>query len=639
MGLFDGLLGLLSHDVGIDLGTANTLVTVRNRGIVISEPSVVAMDTRTKRVLAIGAEAKRMVGRTPASIIAMRPLRDGVISDFDVTEQMLRYFIKSVHDRYARLPRPRVLVGIPSGVTEVEKRAVRDATINAGARWARLIEEPMAAAIGAGLPVSEPSGSLIVDIGGGTTEVAVVSLGGIVVSRSVRIGGDEMDSDIVSFARREYNLLMGERTAEEIKIAVGSAYPDEKADERTVTFRGRDLLTGLPRSVEVGGDQIREALEPSIAQIVDAIKETIEETPPELVADVMDQGIVLAGGGALLAGLDRRVAEATQMPVHIADDPLTCVVRGTRPGPRGPRHARARPRQRPVHPRTALAMYGPSSPHRRSRAGLWFAAFTIASLLMLLASSTEPAQTLQRVTTRALDPVRQTLSGIGSGVAGLFGTIGEIDRLRGENAELRVALAGAEQRIAELAEAARENGELRQLLGITEALDMELLPVRITSRDPSNFTWEAGVDAGTDDGVRVGMPVVANANGAGALAGTVVSVTEDTARIRFIVDTRSAVIALDQASRALGEVRGQAGGQLVMSNVPVTETVEVGDTIVSAGITFGREASRYPGGLLIGTVQAVEEDDNALTQTAFVRPAFDVAGAERLLIVLDFSQG
>ena len=327
MGLFDGLLGLLSHDVGIDLGTANTLVIVRRRGIVISEPSVVAMDTRTKHVLAIGAEAKRMVGRTPANIVAIRPLRDGVISDFDVTEQMIRYFIKKVHDRYAQVSRPRVIVGIPSGVTEVEKRAVRDATINAGARWARLIEEPMAAAIGSGLPVSEPSGSLIVDIGGGTTEVAVISLGGIVVSRSIRIGGDEMDTDIVSFARREYNLLMGERTAEEIKIAVGSAYPMET--ERTVTFRGRDLLTGLPRSVEVGADQIREALEPSVAQIIEAIKETIEETPPELVADIMDQGIVLAGGGALLGGLDRRVAEATQMPVHVADDPLTSVVRGT----------------------------------------------------------------------------------------------------------------------------------------------------------------------------------------------------------------------------------------------------------------------------------------------------------------------
>jgi rod shape-determining protein MreC len=285
-------------------------------------------------------------------------------------------------------------------------------------------------------------------------------------------------------------------------------------------------------------------------------------------------------------------------------------------------------------------MYGPSSPHRRTRAGLWFAGFTIACLLMLLASSTEPAQTLQRVTTRALDPVRQTLSGIGAGVAGVFGTIGEIDRLRSENADLRVALAGAQQRIAELTEAARENEELRQLLGITEALDMELLPVRITSREPSNFSWEVGVDAGTDDGVEVGMPVVANANGAGALAGTVVGVTDDTARVRFIIDTRSTVIALDQASRALGEVRGQAGGQLVMSNVPVTEEVEVGDTIVSAGLTFGEEAaSRYPRGLLIGTVQAVSDDENGLTQRAFVRPAFDATSAERLLIVLDFRQG
>src|SRR6187549_2000473 len=327
--MLDRILGIFSRDIGIDLGTANTLVHVRDRGIVMSEPSVVAIDAKTRRVLAVGAEAKRMVGRTPASIIAIRPLRDGVISDFDVTEEMIKYFVRRVHDRVGMIPRPRMLLGIPSGVTEVEKRAVRDAALNAGARWARLIEEPMAAAIGAGLPVSEPSGSLVVDIGGGTTEVAVISLGGIVVSRSVRIGGDEMDTDIVGFARREYNLLMGERTAEEIKIAVGSAYPTEGGDERTVTFRGRDLLTGLPRSVEVGSDQIREALEPSIAQIIDAIKETIEETPPELVADIMDQGIVLAGGGALLVGLDRRVAEATQMPVHIADDPLTCVVRGT----------------------------------------------------------------------------------------------------------------------------------------------------------------------------------------------------------------------------------------------------------------------------------------------------------------------
>ncbi|MBI3522198.1 MAG: rod shape-determining protein [Chloroflexi bacterium] len=325
--MLDELLGLFSRDIGIDLGTANTLVHVRGRGIVISEPSVVAKDLRNGNILAVGAEAKRMVGRTPASIVAIRPLKDGVISDFDMTELMIRHFIHKVHRGVALFARPRVIIGIPSGVTEVEKRAVQDAAISAGARWARLVEEPMAAAIGAGLPVNEPSGSMIVDIGGGTTEVAVTSLGGIVIARSIRIGGDEMDQDIVSYARREFNLLMGERTAEDIKIAVGSAYPLD--EEVTTFFRGRDLLTGLPRSIEVTSAQIREAINPSVQQIVDAVKDTIEETPPELVADVMDQGIYLAGGGALLRGLDTRISEATQMAVHIADDPLTCVARGT----------------------------------------------------------------------------------------------------------------------------------------------------------------------------------------------------------------------------------------------------------------------------------------------------------------------
>jgi len=325
--VLDGFLGLFSRDIGIDLGTANTLVHVRGRGIVIMEPSVVAKDLRTGAILAVGAEAKRMVGRTPASIVAVRPLKDGVISDFDMTELMISHFIHKVHSNIALFPRPRVIIGIPSGVTEVEKRAVMDAALSAGARWCRLVEEPMAAAIGAGLPVNEPTGSMIVDIGGGTTEVAVTSLGGIVLARSIRIGGDEMDQDIVSYARREFNLLMGERTAEDIKIAIASAYPLD--EEVTTFFRGRDLLTGLPRSIEVTSAQIREAIDPSVQQIVDAVKDTIEETPPELVADIMDQGIYLAGGGALLRGLDTRISEATQMAVHIADDPLTCVARGT----------------------------------------------------------------------------------------------------------------------------------------------------------------------------------------------------------------------------------------------------------------------------------------------------------------------
>lgn len=323
----NALLGLFSHDVAIDLGTANTLVMVKGRGIVIDEPSVVAIDRVNKKVLAIGAEAKRMVGRTPADIVAVRPLRDGVISDFAVTEKMLYYFIRSVHNHFGfGLPRPRVAVGIPSGVTEVEKRAVHDAALNAGARAAYLVEEPMAAAIGAGLPVMEPGGSMIVDIGGGTTEVAVISMGGIVVATSIRVAGDEMDRAIVGYARQVHNMLIGERTAEDVKIEAGSAYPLEQ--EVMVELRGRDLATGLPKSVEVSSVEIRDALSSSVNAIVEAVRQTIEITPPELVADIMSRGIVLAGGGALLRGLDRRLAQETRFPVYVAEEPLTCVVRG-----------------------------------------------------------------------------------------------------------------------------------------------------------------------------------------------------------------------------------------------------------------------------------------------------------------------
>ena len=324
----NALLGLFSRDIGIDLGTATTLLLVRGKGIVINEPSVVAIDKKSKRVLAIGSEAKRMVGRTPGNIVAIRPLKDGVISDFDITEQMLHYFIAKVHERYTPLiSRPRVVIGIPSGVTEVEKRAVHDAALNAGAREAYLIEEPMAAAIGAGLPVTEPAASMIVDIGGGTTEVAVISLGGVVVSRSIRIAGDEMDQEIIQYARQRHNLLIGERTAEEIKIAAGSAFP--LPEERKVTLRGRDLVTGLPRSIEVSSVELREALSGSLNAIVTAVRTTLEETPPELVTDLMNQGIAMAGGGSLLAGVAERLSYETKMRVYVADDPITCVVRGT----------------------------------------------------------------------------------------------------------------------------------------------------------------------------------------------------------------------------------------------------------------------------------------------------------------------
>jgi rod shape-determining protein MreB len=321
------LLGLLSLDIGIDLGTANTLVYVRGKGIVINEPSWVAIDKRTRRPQAIGVEAKELVGRTPSNILAIRPLRDGVISEFEITQAMLEYFIGKAHEQsIVPIPRPRVVVGIPSGVTEVEKRAVHDATLAAGAREAFLIEEPMAAAIGAGLPVGEARGSMIVDIGGGTTEVAVFSMGGIVLSRSLRVAGDEMDQDIIAYARSKYNLTIGERMAERIKITIGSAY--SLREERSVQMRGRNLITGLPEAVEVSSIEIREALSASVGTIVETIKETSDETPPEIISDLMESGICLAGGGGLLLGLADRVQNEIKIRTWVADDALTCVARG-----------------------------------------------------------------------------------------------------------------------------------------------------------------------------------------------------------------------------------------------------------------------------------------------------------------------
>lgn len=320
------LFGGLSHDMGIDLGTANTLVHVKGKGIVLREPSVVAIKRENGEVLAVGAEAKRMIGRTPGNIIAVRPMKDGVIADFDVTQAMLKYFIRKAMNTKSFV-RPRVVVGVPSGVTEVEKRAVIDAAQQAGAREAYLIEEPMAAAIGAGLPVEEATGNMVVDIGGGTTEIAVISLGGIVTSRSIRIGGDEMDTSIVQYIKRMYNLLIGERTAEEIKIKIGSALVSDA--DASMDVRGRDLVSGLPKTIIIKASEVREALSEPVQKIVDAVKSTLEKTPPELAADVMDHGIMMTGGGALLTNLDKLLSRETGMPVLVSEDALSCVGEGT----------------------------------------------------------------------------------------------------------------------------------------------------------------------------------------------------------------------------------------------------------------------------------------------------------------------
>src|ERR1700691_1778026 len=321
----DNGFSLLGRDMAVDLGTANTLVYVRGRGIVLNEPSVVAIDIKDGKPLAVGAEAKRMIGRTPSNIQAIRPLKDGAIADFEICEKMLRYFIHRVHQR--RFAKPRMVICVPSGITGVEQRAVIEAAEYAGARKAYIIEEPMAAAIGAGLPIGEPTGNMVVDIGGGTSEVAVISLGGIVASQSVRSGGDEMDEAIISFVRKEFSLALGERTAEQIKIALGSAYPLE--EELSAEIRGRDLLSGLPKTVVVSTEQIRAAIEEPVTAIVDAVKATLDRTPPELAADLMEQGVVLTGGGSLLHGLDARLEHETGMPIVVARDPLNCVAIGS----------------------------------------------------------------------------------------------------------------------------------------------------------------------------------------------------------------------------------------------------------------------------------------------------------------------
>lgn len=320
------VLGLFSNDMGIDLGTASTLVYVKGEGVVLCEPSVVAIERGTSHVLAVGEEAKRMLGRTPGNIIAIRPMKDGVIADFEITEAMLRYFIKKVHHRRV-LVRPRIVIAIPSGITEVEKRAVKDSAERAGAREVFLIEEPVAAAIGVGLPIQEPIGNMIIDIGGGTTEIAVISLAGIVFSKSIRIGGDEMDEAIIEYLKKTYNLMVGERTAEDIKIKIGSAYPLE--EEMNIEVKGRDLVAGLPKTVTITSQEIRESLQETIRAILEIAKISLERTPPELASDLIEHGIVLAGGGSLLKGIDKLISEETGLPVHITDDPLTAVVNGT----------------------------------------------------------------------------------------------------------------------------------------------------------------------------------------------------------------------------------------------------------------------------------------------------------------------
>ena len=519
-------LSLLGRDMAVDLGTANTLVYVRGRGIVLNEPSVVAVDIKDGRPLAVGAEAKRMIGRTPSNIQAIRPLKDGVIADFEICEKMLRYFIHRVHQR--RFAKPRMVICVPSGITGVERRAVMEAAEYAGARRAYIIEEPMAAAIGAGLPVHEPTGNMVVDIGGGTTEVAVISLGGIVTSQSVRIGGDELDEAIVSFVKKEFSLALGERTAEEIKITLGSAYPLEQ--ELHAEIRGRDLVSGLPKTIVVSTEEIRRAIEEPVSAIIDAVKVTLDRTPPELAADIMEQGIVLTGGGALLHGLESRLQHETGMPIVVARDPLNCVADRQRPVPGGVRSAEAGADHhlhalidRPVSPGWPRS--------RRSRRTL-----TVIVLVVAVAVADLPRS--QRA-----DPQPDVGHQVG-GQRRLLAVAPGRGRHHRPDRELlrrRVQLrrrcrrrtsscsgrsASCEPRRAEKG---FEENQLRELTALQNLPFLQSLPtVTAQTQDEysSNFTATITLDKGRADGVDVGFPVV----GAGGLVGQVIQSFHHTSR-------------------------------------------------------------------------------------------------------------
>ncbi len=697
MGMFRSMTGFGGRDMAVDLGTANTLVYVRGRGIVLSEPSVVAIDQRTGDVHAVGVEAKRMLGRTPGSISAIRPLKDGVIADFDVTEQMLRHFIQKVHQH--RFAHPRVVVCVPSGVTGVEKRAVEEATLSAGARQAYLIEEPMAAAIGAGLPVAEPTGNMIVDIGGGTTEVAVISLGGIVVSQSLRVGGDEMDEAIVNHIKKDYKLLVGQQTAEEIKLEIGSAHPLQ--EEVQAEVRGRDMLTGLPKTVVISSDEIRRALDEPTSQIVDAIKSTLDKTPPELAADIMDRGIVLAGGGALLQGLDERLRHETQMPVHLAESPLTCVavgsgrsleefeaihrsnraraggtatggsardvgfalvptdLRGDRDAARSHVSSRARapvlfavPRNRTA--RTAVlgvSVRRPAEGKSSSRTSaalrrrLVVGGLVLLSLVLVtlsfresddgpVASAQEAAAGVLRPFQVAADRIAEPFRDAYAWADGLFDARSEAETLRKENDALR-------QQVEQRRLAQRENVRLRALLAFRDGPrfpgEYQGLATAVISRPAGTYAQAIVIAAGRNDGLVVDDPVVTQ----DGLVGTVSRVSSRTARVTLLTDDQSAVSAMIPATGASGVVRTGRGPRapLRLDRVGKEARVRVGDTVVTAGWRSQSLASIYPKGIMIGRVTSVGVTDTDPYTQVQVTPFADLGSLEAVLVLLPRERG
>ena len=595
-----GIFKSFAHDMGIDLGTANTLVHAKGKGIIIRDPSVVAVDRENKEV-AIGAEAKQMIGRTPGHIVAIRPMKDGVIADFDITQSMLKYFIKKAIGKHS-LVRPRIVVGVPSGVTEVEKRAVIDATVQAGAREAYLIEEPMAAAIGAGLPVQEATGSMVVDIGGGTCE-AVISLGGIVISRSIRTGGDAMDDAIVRYIRKTFSLLIGERTAEEIKITIGTAMELEEATEMEI--RGRDLVTGLPKNLLINANQICEALSEPVANIVDAVRNTLERTPPELASDIMDRGIVMTGGSSLLRNLDRLLSKETGMPVYVSDDALSCVALGT----------------------------GIAVENVDIYMSLLLIVIALVALMALAVEGRVRFPVLNRVVIAVISPVNsciQTFTGAASSLEKKLEAIttmeAENEQLKKENAELRRA------NIA-MAEFYAENQRLTKLLQYKEHVpEQKLLPAKVVGRNMGDLQDVVIIDRGSADGLDKEMAVVTG----DGIVGLVEEVYPAAAKVMLITSSRCKIGAriLRADSRAVGVICGRSmeNMPLEMEHLPREADVRKGDVVITSGFS-----GRHPAGLVIGTVRETSPEAAGLLLNADVDPAVDSSKVEEVFVVTGYS--
>jgi rod shape-determining protein MreB len=592
--MYKKMSGWLSNDVAIDLGTANTVVHVKGLGIVLNEPSVVAVDNQTRKVVAVGIDAKSMLGKTPDHITAVRPMKDGVIADFQVTEIMLREFIRKAQ-RKRRFVKPRIVICVPSGITEVEKRAVRDSAEHAGAREVFLVAEPIAAAIGVGLPVNRPSGNMIIDIGGGTTEIAVIALDGIVCDTSIRVGGDEMDESIITYIKKTYNLLVGDLTAENVKKTIGSAAP--LPEELEMEIKGRDLVAGIPKTLRISSVEIREALREPIMQIVDALRLALERCPPELSADIVDRGIVMTGGGSLLRELETLLKEETNLPINTVDDPLSCVVL------------------------RACCSTGHGGEGWTVFRGL-FGRYRDRTLLGLVAILSCLLLSLDQDTRLGL--ARQLGSTLYAPIQALAHSAEELVRLRGENRQLRRVVATLNLERQRLMHFRDEAAELRRVAGFATERFPWLQPCEIVGHSTDRFQSALQLSCGADDSLDVDMPVAAYAG----LVGRVRQVTSTRSLVQTLASPDIAVSVIDERSNVVGILRWVRGNQFKLDRVDAVEDVLVGDPLVTSGL-----GGVYPRGIPVGVVSGVEVSLDGLFLQVGVRPHVDFAGLKDVFVV------